>query len=91
MGGNTAHAAMTRRRTDMPNADFIKSFTHALKRDVKAGMQGWQNLNREQAVGRRAAYPHIVALLQRTAGIHGIALADIGLVDDEVAEFQDLP
>lgn len=81
---------MTKRRNEQPHVEFMQSFTSELKRDVKESLQVWQTLNREQAVGRQAAYAHIVFLLKRTADAHGIALADLGLVDYEVPRIQDL-
>jgi len=79
---------MTKRRIDS-HEECLKSFAHALKREVKDNLNAWNVLNKEQAMGRRMAYSTIVFLLKQEASKHGIPLADLGLVDYEVPRFED--
>ena len=81
---------MNQRRIDLPYDKFVHTFAHELKKDVKQSLQVWETLKPEQAMGRQAAYAHIVWLLKHTADTHGIPLADIGLVDYEVPKLRDL-
>ncbi|SFG91768.1 hypothetical protein SAMN05518865_1231 [Duganella sp. CF458] len=79
---------MTKRRI-ATHEECLKSFTYALKREVKDNLAAWKVLNREQAIGRRMAFSNIVFLLKKEAEKHGIPLADLGLVDYEVPNFEE--
>ena len=79
---------MTKRRI-ATHEECLKSFSHALKREVKENLAAWKVLNHEQAVGRRMAFANIVFLLKQEAEKHGIPLADLGLVDYEVPKLEE--
>lgn len=79
---------MTKRRI-ATHEECLKSFTHALKQEVKGNLACWQALNPEQARGRRMAFSNVIFLLKQEAEKHGIPLADLGLVDYEVPRFED--
>lgn len=79
---------MTKRRI-ATHEECLKSFAHALKREVKDNLAAWKALNPEQAIGRRMAFSNIVFLLKQEAEKYDIPLADLGLVDYEVPKFDE--
>ena len=79
---------MTKRRI-ATHEECLKSFAQALKREVKDNLAVWKALNAEQAIGRRMAFSKIVFLLKQEAEKHGIPLADLGMVDYEVPQFEE--
>lgn len=64
--------------------ECLKAFAAELKKEVNANMATWKNLDPKQATGRSAAYANVLFLLKRQAEVHGIPIADLGLVDYEV-------
>jgi hypothetical protein len=76
-----------RRRIDT-HEECLKAFATELKRDAKMLVADWRSLDVKVAHGRRAVLIHVFSSLRRQAESHGIALADLGLVDYQVP---DLP
>lgn len=79
---------MTRRRVTS-HEECLQSIVRELKREAKESLAVWNKLNREQAIGRRAAFASIFFILKRQAEAHDISLMDLGLVDYEVPQLEE--
>jgi hypothetical protein len=76
-----------KRRIDT-HEECLIAFAAELKKDAKMLVADWRSLDVQVAHGRRAVLQHVISILKRQAGSHGIPLADLGLVDYRVP---DLP
>jgi hypothetical protein len=64
--------------------ECLKAFSHAFKQEVRSSLKAWETLDPALAKGRQAAYANVLFILKEQASVHGIPLADLGLVDYEV-------